>query len=426
MSSPLRILVVADDLRFGPWLRHHVEVLRDDAIVDAESTADFEHRLATQGTAAFDLVIPLLRFTPAADTPARGLDWLARVREFPDSAPMIVVAEDGDELTAVQTLRLGVLDYVPRRLITPELLRASLDYGLDIAGDQRRAPAAAPVVESALDVPRDLIPRYTLLEVLGESQRATVYLATSAALGRNVALKVSRVVEGEEPQFSHEYATIGALRHPSVVDIYDYGVHDGREYIAMEYFPCGDLKARLQNPISEGESLDYLRRIASALSVVHRAGIMHRDLKPPNIMLREDGQIVLIDFGLAKNLGGGTRSTAAGILRGSPYYMSPEQAQGSDLDARSDLYSLGVILYEMLTGTKPYSGTSAIEVLQQHVSRSAARTARGPAPAPAAARRADGQIARGPLRERGRPARDARPGRGLSMATGRCQLPTRS
>jgi serine/threonine-protein kinase PpkA len=113
--------------------------------------------------------------------------------------------------------------------------------------------------------------------------------------------------------------------------------------------------------------MDYLSRIAAALAVVHHQGILHRDLKPPNIMLREDGQIVLIDFGLAKAISNATRSTAAGVLRGSPYYMSPEQAQGEELDGRSDLYSLGVIFYEMLTGAKPYLGATAVEVLQQHV-----------------------------------------------------------
>jgi serine/threonine protein kinase len=167
-----------------------------------------------------------------------------------------------------------------------------------------------------------------LLDTLGESQRATVYLAHSAALNRNVALKVSRVVENEEPQFAREYETVGAIRHQNVVDIYDYGMHEGREFIAMEYFPCGDLKARLQNPVSAREALDYLHRIAAALSVVHSQGVLHRDLKPPNIMLREDGQVVLIDFGLAKSIENATRSTAAGVLRGSPYYMSPGTGAG--------------------------------------------------------------------------------------------------
>jgi serine/threonine protein kinase len=228
--------------------------------------------------------------------------------------------------------------------------------------------ASAPDLLPPLRVPRNLIPRYMLLDTLGESARATVYLANSIALNHHVALKVSRISDDEEPQFAREFATVGALRDPGIVDIYDYGVHEGREFIAMEYFPCGDLKARLQNPVTEREALNYLERIAIALAAVHRQGILHRDLKPPNIMLREDGQVVLIDFGIARNLDQGARSTQVGVLRGSPYYMSPEQAQGSELDARSDLYSLGVIFYEMLTGSKPYLGATAVEVLQQHVS----------------------------------------------------------
>lgn len=211
-----------------------------------------------------------------------------------------------------------------------------------------------------------MIPRYTLITMLGESMRATVWLAHSEALDRQVALKISHASEDGEPQFAREFETVGALRHPSIVDIYDYGVHDGHEFIAMEYFPHGDLKARLAEPLTEEECLDCLRRIAQALEVVHAEGILHRDLKPPNIMLRGDGQVVLIDFGIARNIGR-TRSTRAGVLRGSPYYMSPEQATGEELDARSDLYSLGVIFHEMLTGEKPYLGATAVEVLQQHV-----------------------------------------------------------
>ncbi len=369
MAVTQRLLVVADEARYCAWLRHHLEVLHDSIVVDTENRIDFERRLAMTGTASFALVIVDLKLGEPGLCRTE-LDWLSHLRGIPDMPALAVVADRGDELSAVQCLKRGACDYLPRHQISPELLRETLLLTLENAEPQRgiqSTPALAPP-PSLLDAPRDLIPRYNLLEILGQSHRATVYLAHSIALDRKVALKVSREPEEGEPQFAHEYEAVGALRHASIVDLYDYGVFEGREYIAMEYFPCGDLKARLQNPISEQESLDYLRRIANALGIVHRAGLIHRDLKPPNIMLRESGEVVLIDFGLAKNLDGGSRSTAIGTLRGSPYYMSPEQAQGADLDARSDIYSLGVVFYEMLTGAKPYKGHTAIEVLQQHVS----------------------------------------------------------
>ena len=308
MVRSLRILVVSDDAQVGRWLQHRIETLRDDCTLTLETYETFERRLATGGTDEFDLLFAVLDFEPGEA--AASFAWLDRIKGVPSSAHLVVLAENGDELAAVQCMRRGALDYLPRKLISSELL----DSAISICREERRRPAAAPAkppadatktrgdvsLLSALKVPRDLIPRYMLLDTLGESQRATVYLAHSAALDRNVALKVSRITENEEPQFTREYEAVGAIRHQSVVDIYDYGMHEGREFIAMEYFACGDLKARLQNPVSEGEALDYLQRIAAALAVVHAQGVLHRDLKPPNIMLREDGQIVLIDFGLAK------------------------------------------------------------------------------------------------------------------------------
>jgi DNA-binding NarL/FixJ family response regulator/predicted Ser/Thr protein kinase len=380
--EPRRLLVIAGDSQYGQWLVHRIETLRDDCNCTCADFDEFRRRRGALTLRDTDLLVLVLDFASDGAS-STGLDWLRRLKDQPGLPPVLVIAENGDELSAVRALRLGATDYLPRAALTPPLLAASVDYGLRAAARLRPAFAAATAAAAAAQEqeqepeaeepaeddppPRDLIPRYALLQKLGESTRASVYLAESAALGRTVALKVTRNPDAEHSNFAHEYSAIGALRHPSIVDIFDYGVFDGREYIAMEYFPCGDLKARLQHPISVAQSLEYLRRIGQALQVVHAAGIVHRDLKPPNIMLREDGQVVLIDFGLAKNLDNPTRSTAAGVLRGSPYYMSPEQAQGITLDQRSDLYSLGVIFHEMLTGTKPYLGVTAIDVLQQHV-----------------------------------------------------------
>jgi len=219
-------------------------------------------------------------------------------------------------------------------------------------------------------MPADFIPGYTIHATIGESEKAAVYVATSAALGENVALKVSKTLRDEAAgrQFlEREYTAIVAIRDPSVVQIHDYGIHAGYEYLVMEYLPRGDLKARMQQGVTEEEALRFVAQIAAALEVVHNAGLLHRDLKPPNVMLRENADVALIDFGLARALDGSTPSTRTGVLRGSPYYMSPEQALGEVLDARSDFYSLGIMYYEMLTGKKPYTGGSAMDVLQQHV-----------------------------------------------------------
>jgi serine/threonine protein kinase len=217
----------------------------------------------------------------------------------------------------------------------------------------------------------EIIPGYNLRLKIGESEKAVVYLASSTQRGHNVALKVSKTLRDEAAgrQFlEREYTAIMAVRSPLVVEIYDYGVHAGFEYLAMEYLPRGDLKARIQRGVSEQEAMHYVAQIAAALKVVHAAGLVHRDLKPPNVMLRENDGVALIDFGLARSLDGNTLSTQTGVLLGSPYYMSPEQALGEPLDARSDFYSLGVICYELLTGQKLYIGVTAMEVLQQHVS----------------------------------------------------------
>lgn len=371
-SSSARLLVVADDGQTGRWLQHRVEALDDGHETELEDAIAFERRLATTSGAGLDALLAVLDFAP--DARGASFEFIDRVLGIPDMPPLLVVALNGDERSAVAAMKRGAADYLPRTALDAALLSGAIAAARrsqrrrDQGGRMRSAPQVA--LPAPLKVPRDLIPRYILLDTLGESVRATVYLAHSAALNRNVALKVSHVVEDEAPQFAREFETVGMMRHPGVVDIFDYGMHEGREFIAMEYFPCGDLKARLQNPVSEREALNYLERIAEALAAVHAEGILHRDLKPPNIMLREDGQVVLIDFGLARNLGHGTQSTRAGVLRGSPYYMSPEQAQGIDLDRRSDLYSLGVIFFELLTGSKPYLGNSAIEVLQQHVNGS--------------------------------------------------------
>lgn len=223
----------------------------------------------------------------------------------------------------------------------------------------------------ALSATFPAIAGYRFLHTIARSPSSEVHVAYSLELGHNVAVKLLRTGPhssadaSEERRFERERELLMRLRHPAVVDVYDWGRGDDFRYLVTEYFPGGSLELRIRNLMTTRDSVDIFLQIAGALIAVHAAGLCHRDLKPANVMMRPDGRIVLIDFGLAKHLDSGQISNA-GEVRGSPYYISPEQAAGANVDQRSDLYSLGVMLYEMLTGQRPFRGASVIEIIDSH------------------------------------------------------------
>lgn len=215
-----------------------------------------------------------------------------------------------------------------------------------------------------------VIPGYRFLQTIARSPKSEVHVALSVELGHNVAVKVLRtgpmssLESGEEERFERERELLMRIKHPAIVDVYDWGHGEDFRYIVTEYFPGGSLELRIRNLMTAKDSVDIFLRIAAALQALHGANLCHRDLKPANVMMRPDGRIVLIDFGLAKHLG--TEHTQAGEVRGSPYYISPEQAEGAEVDQRSDIYSLGIMFYEMLTGQRPFRGPSVIAIIQSH------------------------------------------------------------
>lgn len=216
-----------------------------------------------------------------------------------------------------------------------------------------------------------MIEGYKFLQTIARSSRSEVYVAYSSELERNVAVKVLRVGpqiadDGDEQRFERERHLLTQIRHPAIIDIYDWGHGDEFRYIVTEYFASGSLELRIRNLMTVRDSIDIFLQVCGALVAVHTAGMCHRDLKPANVMMRPDGRIVLIDFGLAKNVDSGTLLTNIGEIRGSPYYISPEQAEGSPVDQRSDLYSLGVMFYEMLTGQRPFRGGSVVAIIHAH------------------------------------------------------------
>ncbi len=217
-----------------------------------------------------------------------------------------------------------------------------------------------------------LIKGYRFIRKLGATAYSGVYLAERESANKLVVLKVMRQMSmrdetvGVFDRFLQEYETIAEMHHPNIVKIYDLGVADDHAHIVMEYLDGGDLRRKIDSGVPEEDAVRYLRQIASALSAVHGRGVLHRDLKPGNIMLRKDGSIALIDFGLAKRARLESEITDKGEIFGTPYYMSPEQGHGIGVDERSDIYSLGVIFYEMLTGKKLYKADSAMGIIYKH------------------------------------------------------------
>ena len=217
------------------------------------------------------------------------------------------------------------------------------------------------------------IGRYHILEQLGEGGMATVYKAYDTRLERNVAFKVLRtdlfgqaVLEQVLKRFEREAKSLAKLSHPNIVNILDYGEHEGMPYLVMEYIPGGTLKQKLGQKIPWQEVIQTLIPVARGLAYAHKHSVIHRDVKPANILMREGNAPVLTDFGIAKLLEGteGHTLTASGVGIGTPEYMAPEQGIGaSAIDARADIYSLGIVLYEMVTGRKPYIADTPMAVV---------------------------------------------------------------
>jgi len=198
---------------------------------------------------------------------------------------------------------------------------------------------------------------------------ASVFLAVQVSLHRSVALKILKKFDSPEhaARFLREGRTIASLNHRNIITIHDIGVIDDRHYISMEYLDGGSLRERIDARMPESDILDLMESICSCLDFVHRKGIIHRDIKPSNILFHTDGTAKLTDFGIAKQLNSDQDLTIDGSAFGSPYYISPEQAEGHKLDGRADIYALGIIFYEMLTGKKPFAEKSHLETILAHL-----------------------------------------------------------
>jgi len=237
-------------------------------------------------------------------------------------------------------------------------------------------PQAAAIVSSpravAASAELPCIDGYRVLEKIGEGGMSSVYLARERGDGRTVVLKVLKGRRADDEvlwnRFFQECAILSSVEHPNVVRIYDQGFDDEFAWLAMEHLAAGSLRERIRRRLWPREALTLLAQAAAGLAEVHRRGIVHRDVKPANLMLRDENTLVLTDFGVAKRLARGAEQTLHGEVIGTPFYLAPEQAAGGPVTPRADLYSLGVIFHEMLTGERPFDGETIEEILAGHLS----------------------------------------------------------
>ncbi|HVY21979.1 MAG TPA: serine/threonine-protein kinase [Steroidobacteraceae bacterium] len=360
-----RVLIITDQPDFGRQLAHHISVFWDDAGLTVHSPARQGEFHRAFSAAGYDMVL-----VDDAVMKHTGREMAARFAVREGVPPLLLFTDKADVAPIAQQDGVPVT-VLPRERITNRRLAEAMREAND-RHKRNLAQLTRQEVDRRYQFGEVVIRGMRFIEEIGKGGTSRVYLAESEKAGEVVVLKVLNhnpdAAESSEgyDRFLQEYELLSHIRHPNVVRIHDFGLADDHAFIAMEYFENGDMRRRLSEPMTVGETLNYVEQIARALSAVHNIGVLHRDLKPGNVMLRNDGSLALIDFGVAKQLEAGTSITSAGTIFGTPYYMSPEQGHGEQVDARSDLYSLGVMFYEMLMQKRPYSSSTVMNVIYMH------------------------------------------------------------
>ena len=317
-----------------------------------------------------------------------GLEWLARLVKREDCPPVVFLADSEDDNVTAKAMENGAFEYLLKRdLSRSQLIKAVTAAAAERAARARMRSARRARVKqlegirvlpskptgsvSRQPIPQVAINGYRILDKIGSGGMATVYLAERMADRLRLVIKVmnTKLTEKNEflKRFIQEYALVSRIDCPQVVRIYDQGVTDQHVYIAMEHFAGGDLRTRIRKGLTPSASLHILSDVARALEAIHAHGVVHRDLKPDNVMFRTDGSLGIVDFGIATRNVDGSDLTARGDVLGTPHYLSPEQARARPLDGRSDLYSLGIVLFEMLTGRRPFKARDAAGLAHKHV-----------------------------------------------------------
>jgi eukaryotic-like serine/threonine-protein kinase len=363
----MRLLLIEEDSHRSAHVHRRVRAWRPHAELVVHSP--LTHGVLAQEFLAqgFDAVLVADEWAGGG----RGLTWARELAGRAGFAPIVLLCHRNDPAAIRDANALGAF-----AVSREELDREAFSHVL--AEAERRQSHARAVWHSSpagRDTQRfgDAFVRgYRCIRRLSAGATSDLYLAESERVGALVVLKVARDRQDEQQpvdafrRFLQEYEIAQRIDSAAVVRVFDLGVSDEHAWLVMEFFELGDLRRRMRAPLSPRDALRFGVALARALSTIHGAGVLHRDLKPGNVMLRADGSVALIDFGLSKDAALALDVTDTGTIFGTPHYMSPEQGHGEPLDVRSDLYSLGVILYEMLCGAKPFRAENPMAIVYKH------------------------------------------------------------
>jgi eukaryotic-like serine/threonine-protein kinase len=363
----MRLLLIEEDAQRCAHIRQRLVSWRPHAEVVVYSPL-------AQGTLAREFLAQGFDAVLLADEwpGGRGLAWARDLAGRSGFAPIVLLCQRSDAALARDAAALGAFT------VSREDLDCEAFAHVLAAAERRQAHARA--IWRSSHAGREtqrfgdaFIRGHRCIRRLSAGVSSDLYVAESERVGALVALKVARDRQDEEQpvdafrRFLQEYEIAQRIDSPAVVRLHDLGVSDEHAWLVMEYFALGDLRRRMRGAaLAPREALRLAVAVARALATVHAAGVLHRDLKPGNVMLREDGSVALIDFGLSKDAALALDVTDTGTIFGTPHYMSPEQGHAEALDARSDLYSLGVILFEMLVGEKPFRAENPMAIVYKH------------------------------------------------------------
>ena len=364
----MRLLIIDDDEDLHTLLSHYVTSQWADAVID-----HYDPKLQAIPGPEFPLgnydVLVLDYMLGRED--GDGLEWLAQFKSRAGCPKILFLTGAGNEVIAVKAMKAGADDYQRKQELTRERLITSLRDLTSDAAQKTLTPELAARLEGQSIGAQVRIPGIRVLHLIGEGGMSRVYLASRERDDEPLVVKILRnEVTADRralTRFIEEYSLVERIQSRHVARVVTHGTSGEHAYLVMEFFDGGDLMKRLGGKaLAPAECLRLFGELMTALGDIHEKGILHRDLKPQNLMFRADGSLAVVDFGIAKHVDAADM-TGHGEVLGTPRYMSPEQVQGKPLDLRTDIYSAGVLLFQMLTGRHLFEGNSAVEVALHHL-----------------------------------------------------------